>query len=612
MNKENFWKKIARMERNGASVNIDIEKVKEAYQSIFTESNRSDDIEDEDRQKVNEYVTSNSNVTHNHVTTPEEIRKMLNNLSLGKAVGIRGLSHEMLKYNGSETLTNVIAKLFDAMINFHVSPEIFNVAIIKPIIKDENKANDDINNIRPVAISDALANLYENLLLDRVKKVHMDSNKQFGFKSNSSCNHAAFMLYIASKVIKSRGQHLYACAIDASKAFDKVCRSKLWLKLIEKKFPPEIIIAIVKYYDQSWLMVELNNKFSNAFRSTQGVRQGGVLSPKLFSIYIEDLVDTVESVGGGVKIINSCINILMYADDIIVMSTTRAELQKQLDKVGEYGHEHGIKFNPSKCELLIINCKYKRSNHETQRDGWQGVTTLSGIEIPTVDKFRYLGLIFNNQVNNADHLTKRRQATFAMLNRIKNLGLDSGVMQPQLIGNMFKTYVRPVIMYGLEILDLNIGEIEQIRRLESLALKRMLKLKKRCYTRHLMNSLKISSTTRYLESIKLKFFLRASKNAYTNVIVNEWIQTNQKSKFITALAESTRHTPRYHLDGTEIKFEERCRMKVEAIDKLNNKNQKDDPIALKLKRVFKMSNSDQMRMVIEDLIHAKNAPKELI
>ena len=206
-------------------------------------------------------------------------------------------------------------------------------------------------------------------------------------------------------------------------------------------------------------------------------------------------------------------------------------------------------------------------------------------------------------------MIKRRQATFAMLNRIKNLGLDSGVMQPQLIGNMFKTYVRPVIMYGLEILDLNIGEMEQIRRLESLALKRMLKLKKRYYTRHLMNSLKISSTSRYLESIKHKFFLRASKNAYTNIFVNEWIQINPKSKFIIALAESTRHTPRYHLDGSEIKFEDRCRMKVEAIDKLNNKNQKEDPMALKLKRVFKMSNSDQMRMVIEDLIHAKNARK---
>ncbi len=176
---------------------------------------------------------------------------MLDNLSLGKAVGIRGLSHEMLKYNGSGKLDTAIAILFDCMINYHVTPEVFNVSILKPIINDENKPNDDVKNIRPVAISDALANLYESLLLNRIKKVHTDSNKQFGFKSNSNCNHAAFMLYIAFKVTKSRGQHLYACAIDASKAFDKMSRSKLWLKLIEKGLPTEIIIAIIKYYKQS-------------------------------------------------------------------------------------------------------------------------------------------------------------------------------------------------------------------------------------------------------------------------------------------------------------------------------------------------------------------------
>ena len=150
--KNNFWKKIARMERSGVSVNIDIEKVKEAYRNTFTESNRSADVEDDDWRKVNDYVATNSLTVHQHKTKPEEIRAMLNNLSLGKAVGIRGLSHEMLKYNGSGKLDTAIAMLFDCMINYHVTPEVFNVSIIKPIIKDENKPNDDINNIRPVAI----------------------------------------------------------------------------------------------------------------------------------------------------------------------------------------------------------------------------------------------------------------------------------------------------------------------------------------------------------------------------------------------------------------------------------------------------------------------------
>ena len=52
--KNNFWKKIARMERSGVSVNIDIEKVKEAYRNTITESNRSEDVEDDDWRKAND------------------------------------------------------------------------------------------------------------------------------------------------------------------------------------------------------------------------------------------------------------------------------------------------------------------------------------------------------------------------------------------------------------------------------------------------------------------------------------------------------------------------------------------------------------------------------
>ena len=83
---------------------------------------------------------------------------------------------------------------------------------------------------------------------------------------------------------KSRGQRLYACAIDASKAFDKVSRPKLRTRMIEKDFQVSTIIAIIKYYEFSYMTVQLEDDFSCLFRTTMGVRQGGVLSPKLFYI----------------------------------------------------------------------------------------------------------------------------------------------------------------------------------------------------------------------------------------------------------------------------------------------------------------------------------------
>ena len=60
------------------------------------------------------------------------------------------------------------------------------------------------------------------------------------------------------------------------------------------------------------------------------------MSPKLFSIYVEDLLEALDMIDGGLMVTNTKFNVLMYADDIIVMSTTKSQLQLQLDRVGEY------------------------------------------------------------------------------------------------------------------------------------------------------------------------------------------------------------------------------------------------------------------------------------
>ena len=152
---------------------------------------------------------------------------------------------------------------------------------------------------------------------------------------------------VAARLAKTRGQRLYACAIDASKAYDKVSRNKLWVKLIEKKIPPEIINATFKYYESSLMVVQLNEEFSELFTTTIGVRQGGTCSSKLFSIYIKGVVQRIEVLKAGIKLVDTDIDVIIYADDIIIVATSKAGIQKQLNTIGEYGTEHGIKYNPN-------------------------------------------------------------------------------------------------------------------------------------------------------------------------------------------------------------------------------------------------------------------------
>jgi hypothetical protein len=204
---------------------------------------------------------------------------MVNELKKGKSVGLRGLSNEMIKYCPSSKLIPLLARMFNFMINEQIQPDGFNVSILKPIIKNDKKPNDEISNTRPVAISDCLQNLFEKVLLYEVNKCHSEHKQQFGFKSNSSCSHAVFNIVQAANFAKQTGQRLYTCAVDASKAFEKVSRPHLWFKLMEINISAAIVLAIILYYSESFMIVQIDDNFSELFRTTMGVRQGGGPKP---------------------------------------------------------------------------------------------------------------------------------------------------------------------------------------------------------------------------------------------------------------------------------------------------------------------------------------------
>ena len=180
------------------------------------------------------------------------------------------------------------------MIKFTITPFFFNIGIIKPLVKDTNKESYDLNNLRPITISDTLANVYENYMLSEIEEMHNNNDKQFGFKKNSSCGHAVFVLNETIKAYKKKNKRLFICGIDASKAFDKVDRKYLWLKLRDK-VKPHILASLISYYNDSMAIIQNNGSYSKIFKTTIGVKQGGPLSPRLFAMYVEDLINEIET-----------------------------------------------------------------------------------------------------------------------------------------------------------------------------------------------------------------------------------------------------------------------------------------------------------------------------
>ena len=99
-----------------------------------------------------------------------------------------------------------------------------------------------------------------------------------------------------------------ACAKDATKAFDKVSRQVLWCKLIDKNRTTN---------HSSYTVIEISDTYSDLFTTTAGVNQGGSISQKLFSMYLEDLVVEIDSHGERIYIEKTKISFLAYADDLM-------------------------------------------------------------------------------------------------------------------------------------------------------------------------------------------------------------------------------------------------------------------------------------------------------
>ena len=140
--------------------------------------------------------------------------------------------------------------------------------------------------------------------------------------------------------------------LDASQAFDRLNYIKLFRKLIDKGLCPLICkILVLMHRDQS-VTVRWGDTRSPAFRVSNGVKQGGNISPVLFTIYADSVLDNLRDSGLGCYIGHIFAGALAYADDIVLLSPSLSGLTEMLNIAEIEGDALDLKFNPSKCQLL--------------------------------------------------------------------------------------------------------------------------------------------------------------------------------------------------------------------------------------------------------------------
>ena len=132
------------------------------------------------------------------------------------------------------------------------------------------------------------------------------------------------------------------------------------------------------------MRIRWGNVMSESFNVSNGVRQGGILSPYLFNVYMDDLSLRLQKKYVGCKIANKIINHLFYADDLVLLCPSHWGLQELLDSCEKYALEHDILFNTKKSVVMIRRCKLLKSAYVQP-------FTLNNEVLNEVQEAKYLG-----------------------------------------------------------------------------------------------------------------------------------------------------------------------------------------------------------------------------
>lgn len=179
------------------------------------------------------------------------------------------------------------------------------------------------------------------------------------------------------------------------------------------------------------------------------MRQGGVLSPILFALYIDSLIKELRASGYGTYIGTQFTGCILYADDITLLAGSCYGLQKMLDISTRYGNIWGIRFNPTKSQLMTFG-------------GTNPIftATLANASVVWCNSVKYLGVYYQSGRNVRIDLTAAKRKYYGCFNSI--LSITGKQMNEMIFLRLVSTYCLPKLMYACEVWPTEKSVIKEI------------------------------------------------------------------------------------------------------------------------------------------------------
>ena len=264
--------------------------------------------------------------------TFDEVNSFLSKLKTNKSVGLDFIPNEVLK---AGTLTELLVSFFNMCFTYNKIPSVWLKAVIIPIPKSSSKDPCIPLNYRAISLLSCVYKTFSGILNTRLVSYLEDNSlfvdEQNGFRKGRSCQDHIFSL---TSIIRNRIHKklpTFCAFVDFEKAFDWVNRDLLLYKLLKANVDGKMYRAIKSIYSGTTSCVRINSYLTDSFVCSSGVRQGDNLSSTLFSVFINDLAQEINSLNVGINITDEImVSLLLYADDIVLIAESEEKLQKML------------------------------------------------------------------------------------------------------------------------------------------------------------------------------------------------------------------------------------------------------------------------------------------
>lgn len=290
---------------------------------------------------------------------------------------------------------------------------------------------------------------------------------QAGFRKGRSTTDHIFTLHAAIEKHLLKRSKLYVGFIDFRKAYDTVNRTVLWSVLMRSGVSGRMLRMIRAMYATVEARVLSNEGYTDYFECLQGLKQGCVMSPMLFSLLINELANEIIEKGKhGVSLGPTELELflLLFADDLTLIASTVIGLQNQLNVLCTAMQRLGLRVNLDKSKIIV----FRKGGFLSAREKW----IFDGNQLEVVNSYKYLGLTFSTRhsygVAIEDAATRAKRSTIEILNTLKNMGCNSF----DVFFKLFDAQVLPILSYGAEIWGYE--KYDQLERVHLFACKRFL------------------------------------------------------------------------------------------------------------------------------------------